>query len=251
MRNGTPKIAASQRTLAMLEAVIVDNGRSSVSALARQHGVPVATAHRQVATLVAEGYLSPSTGGRHIAGSRLLALLQHLDEKQVIANVAAPILHRLAGQLRTVVQLGTLESDMVTYRIKTGRGAGSLFTRVGMQLEAYCSGIGKVLLANLTGEQRTAYIANGAFVPLTANTIVDPALMAAELDRVQGQGYAVDNGEIADGLRCIAVPIRQPDGRVLAAISASQSGPPFGIPYGELLERLLDAAETIEMAAFG
>lgn len=235
----------------MLEAVIVDNGRNSVSELARLHDVPIATAHRQVRTLVAEGFLAPSTGGRHVAGPRLLALLHHLDEKQVIANVAAPILHALAGELRTVVQLGTLENDMVTYRIKTGRGACDLFTRVDMQLEAYCSGMGKVLLAHLPAEQRAAYIANGAFVALTPNTIVDPDLLMAELNVVRTQAYAIDNAEIAEGLRCLAVPIQQPDGRVLAAISISQSGPPFRIPDEHLLARLSAAAKAIEVAAFG
>ncbi|OZA72866.1 MAG: hypothetical protein B7X78_00065 [Sphingomonadales bacterium 39-62-4] len=133
MRDGTPHILSLKRTLSMLEAVIADGGRSNVSGLARQIGVPMATAHRQVTTLVAEGYLTPSGGGRHVAGSRLLGLLHRLDEKQVVANVAAPLLHRLAVRVRSVVQLGTFENDMVTYRIKTGRGASDLFTRIGIK----------------------------------------------------------------------------------------------------------------------
>ncbi|MDE2596533.1 MAG: IclR family transcriptional regulator [Sphingomonadales bacterium] len=250
MRNGTPHIASLCRTLATLEAVVEDGGRSNVSALARAIDMPVATAHRQVSTLVAEGYLKPCGGGRHIAGPRLLGLMHRLDEKQVIANVAAPFLHRLAGDLRTVVQLGTLENDMVTYRIKTGEGAGSLFTRIDMQLEAYCSGIGKVLLAYLPQDQRAAYVATGPFVPLTARTIIDPTLLAMELAAAKDQGFAIDDGEIADDLRCMAVPICHPDGRVLASISVSQSGPPFRHPDEYLLERLKMAAVDIERAAF-
>lgn len=250
MRNGTPRIAALGRTLAMLEAVVEDGGQANVSALARAIGMPVATAHRQVATLVAEGYLRPCGGGRHIAGPRLLGLLHRLDEKQVIANVAAPVLHRLAAKLRTVVQLGTLENDMVTYRIKTGQGAGALFTKIGMQLEAYCSGIGKVLLAHLPEDQRAAYIATGPFVPLTGKTIIDPAQLAAALSAAERQGFAIDDGEIADELRCMAVPIRHPDGRVLAGLSASQSGPPFRHTDAHLLSQLQSAAAEIEQAAF-
>jgi hypothetical protein len=68
MRKQIPLLAATSRALAMLEAVIEDGGASSVSALARKHDVPVATAHRQVATLVSEGFLAPTGGGRHIAG---------------------------------------------------------------------------------------------------------------------------------------------------------------------------------------
>lgn len=250
MRNGTPHIASLGRTFAMLEAVVEDGGRSNVSVLARAIAMPIATAHRQVATLVAEGYLKPCGGGRHIAGPKLLGLLHRLDEKQMIANVAAPVLQRLAARLRTVVQLGTLENDMVTYRIKTGEGAGALFTRIGMQLEAYCSGIGKVLLAHLPADQRAAYIASGPFVALTAKTITDPQQLAAELEAVAGQGFAIDNGEIAEDLRCMAVPIRLPDGRVLAGLSISQSGPPFRHADEHLLNQLRAAARMIEQAAF-
>jgi IclR family transcriptional regulator, acetate operon repressor len=251
VRIGTPQIASLGRTLAMLEAVLDDGGQANVSALARAIGMPIATAHRQVTTLVAEGYLKPCGGGRHIAGPGLLGLLRRLDEKQIIANIAAPVLHRLARELRTVVQLGTLENDMVTYRIKAGAGAGALFTRIGMQLEAYCSGIGKVLLAHLPPDQRAAYLASGPFVALTARTIVDPARLAEALTIAERQGFATDEGEILDDLRCIAVPIRLPGGRVLAGLSATQSGPPFRLADSHLLERLQTAAREIEQAAFG
>src|SRR3990167_4921913 len=92
---------------AMLEAILADRDARSIAALARDLDVPVATAHRQVTTLVAEAYLVPLPGGRLGPGPRLLALLQLVDEKQVIATAAAPVLHRLAARLRCVVQLGT------------------------------------------------------------------------------------------------------------------------------------------------
>jgi DNA-binding IclR family transcriptional regulator len=252
MRNGTPKIGALTRSLAMLDAVIVDGGRNNTSQIAGLIGMPVATAHRQVTTLVAQGYLRRSGAGRHVAGPRLLALLHHLDEGQVIANVAAPLLHRLAARVRSVVQLGTLANDMVTYRIKTGRGANDLFTRVDMQLEAYCSGIGKVLLAHLPPAARDAYLAGGPFVALTDRTITDPACLRAELAHVREQGFAIDNGEIAHGLRCMAVPLRNPDGTVLAAISVSQSDhAKRRVDDEALLQLLRETAGRIEYGAFG
>jgi IclR family transcriptional regulator, acetate operon repressor len=252
LKQGTPQISSLKRTLAMLDAVIADDGHSSVTALARQIGMPVATAHRQVTTLVAEGYLMASGSGRHVAGARLLGLLHRLDEKQIIANVAAPLLHELAARARAVVQLGTFENDMVTYRIKTGRGASALFTRIGMQLEAYCSGIGKVLLANLPTAEREAYLASGPFVALTGRTIVEPARLREELDAVRMQGFAIDDEEVAPGLRCMAVPLRRSDGRVLAAISVSQALSSRRRLQDEPLRALLtDAAKIIEAQAFG
>lgn len=235
----------------MLEAVIGDGSRSNLTDLAEAAGIPLATAHRQVTTLVAEGYLRSVGRGRHVAGPRLLNLLHRLDEKQVVANVAAPVLDRLAMRVRAIAQLGTLEGDMVTYRIKTGHGAAGLFTKVGMQLEAYCSGIGKVLLASLPEAERKAYLAAGPFVPLTPRTIVDPRQLAAELDRVRVQGHAFDDGEVAEGIYCVAVPIHLPDGAVLAAISVTQADAASGLAPEEVLPLLLNAGSEIENLAFG
>ena len=247
MRTGTPLLSSLSRALAMLEAIIAEGATRSVASIARDLGVPVATAHRQVVSLIADGYLARHGRGFHVAGPRLLRLLGQLDEKQVIANCAAPVLHRLAGNLRCVVQLGTLEGDMVTYRIKTGEGAGDLFTRVGMQLEAYCSGIGKVLLAWLPDGAREAYLTTGPFPPLTPRTITDPGALRRELARVRTQGFAMDDGEIAEGLHCVAVPVCSADGRVLAAISASRSSAQAGaIPSDAILADIRFAAAEIE-----
>ena len=218
---GTPTIASLGRTLVLLEAILGDREGRSVAAISADVGLPKATAHRQVATLLKESYLRRLQNGRLVAGPRLMALVQAVDQKQVLIAAAVPVLHRLARKLRCVAQLGTLDNDMVTYRIKTGRGAGDFFTRVGLQLEAYCTGIGKVLLAHLPPDVREAYLATGPFPALTQRTITDPTELRTELANVVAKGYAVDNEEIADGLLCYAVPVRTAQGGVVAAISVS------------------------------
>lgn len=246
MRRGTPPIASLARSLAMLQAVLADREGGSITTLADQLGVPRATAHRQVATLLREEYLRRLPGGRLVAGKKLHALLDLVDDRQVITAAAAPVLHRLAARLKCVAQLGTLENDMVTYRIKTGRGAGDFFTRVGLQLEAYCTGIGKVLLAGLPEADREAYLATGPFPPLTPFTITDPARLREELAQVARQGYARDDEEIAEGLACLAAPIRTPDDRVVAAISISRvTAPAKPGAEGEVIACLLEAAQEI------
>lgn len=241
-------LIATQRTLAMLERVVADRGESSVSALARAADLPVATAHRQVATLVAEGYLVAIGGGRHIAGPRLRVLAGQIDDKQLLAQLAAPYVHRLADQTGLIAQLGTLENEMVTYRIKTGKDAGTFFTRVDMQLEAYCSAIGKALLASLPEDEKAAYLAGGPFVALTPNTLTEPEALTRELAAVQEHGYAADNGEIDVDLYCLAVPIRESDGRVPAAISLSRQRSRSTARTQDLLNHLHAAARQIEQA---
>ncbi|WP_374590021.1 IclR family transcriptional regulator [Novosphingobium sp.] len=222
MRQGTPKIGSVSRSIAMLEAVLEDREGQSIDALARQLDLPRATAHRQVHTLIHEGFLTRLRSGQLVAGPRLLRLVGLVDNKQLIVAAAAPVLHRVSARLGSVVQLGTLENDMVTYRIKTGEGAGELFTKVGLQLEAYCTGIGKVLLAHLPRAEREAYLANGPFPALTKRTITSPDALRAELDAICQRGFGFDCEEIAPGLSCLAVPIRGPGDSVQAAISVSR-----------------------------
>lgn len=207
----------------LLEAVVADGGRSSVAALARATGIPAASAHRHVAALVAAGYLVPAGYGRHLPGPKLRALAGMIDDRQIMTNAAAPILDRLAVRTGCVVQLGIFENDMVTYLVKTGQSAGDLFTKVGMQLEAYCSGIGKVLLAHIPAQARAEYLGGGPFIALTDQTITDPLLLRDELDQVAAQGFAVDDEEVVTGLQCVAVPVRNMRGDVIAAISASRA----------------------------
>jgi len=209
--------------LALLAAIIDDEAQSSVAALARASGLPVATAHRHVASLVEAGYLAPSRYGRHIAGPCLRALLHKVDDKTIIGHIAEPILTQLARQTGCAVQLGTFENDMVTYRLKAGRTAQDIFTEVGMQQEAYCTGLGKVLLAALPAAAQAAYLATGPFPALTPQTITESAALKAELDSVAQQGFARDQQEVVVGLSCVAVPIRSAQGDVIAALSASRA----------------------------
>ena len=252
MRNGTPQIASLTRALLTLEAMISGGRTRNLSDVARDLGMPVATVHRQVTTLVAEGFLVRLANGHYAAGARLARMLGHVDEKQLIASAAAPVLHRLASRLGCVVQLGTFENDMVTYRIKIGEGAGDLFTKVGMQLEAYCSGIGKVLLAHLPEGEREDYLAAGPFPALTPNTIVDPDRLRIALRHVRQHGFATDDGEIHDGIFCVAVPIHSAaDDRVLAAISVTRpKRPGRRMTTEQTVHYLEQAAREIGAAAF-
>ena len=261
MGNEGTDIAAFLSTAALLEAIIERNGapdrapggRGEVSAIARSLGIAVSTAHRQVATLVAAGFLQQVGRGRHVAGPRLRRLAASLDVRQTVANAAVGPLNALAARTRSIAQLGSLDDGMVTYRVKTGHGAKRLFTRVGMQLEAYCSGIGKALLAYLPAADRVAYLADGPFPKLTENTITDPAALTEELERIRACGYAIDNEEIAVGLRCFAVPIHDGGGDVIAAISLSTARARHRsahLPDQDYVLLLREAAGAIERQAF-
>ena len=96
-------------------------------------------------------------------------------------------------------------------------------TRAGAQLEAYCSGLGKVLLAALPPEQLDAIILDGELVALTPETITDKRVLRQHLDEVRAQGYATDIREFRPDMCCVAVPVCDEQGHAVAAISITVS----------------------------
>jgi DNA-binding IclR family transcriptional regulator len=124
--------------------------------------------------------------------------------------------------LKLTVHLGVIEDDMVTYVVKEHGGGPLLFTRSGTQLDAYCSAIGKMLLATLPARELDRYLSSGPLIPLTSHTITEPDKLRRTLQRVRVEDLAIDAEEAADNLRCIAVPVRDRRGIIVSAVSAAR-----------------------------
>lgn len=238
----TPLVRSLDKALTLLSAL--GGGARSLPELARVTGYPLATVHRLVATLEQTGFVVRAGRGVLLAGPALLGLARRFDGHAHVASLARPVVAALARRAGALAQLGVLEGDMVTYLVKEGRARDALFSREGMQLEAYCSALGKVLLAAQPQAERARYLAGGPFVALTDRTIVDPALLAAEFERAAARGFATDEGEIDSSLACLAVPVRGAGGRVVAALSLSSRGRIRRTQEARLL-LLRDAAEAL------
>lgn len=214
--------AALSKGLLLLRAIVADRGVTNVGVLGEKLGLSRTTVHRMITELQRHGLVMRTRRGRYGPGLGLLELSSGLSVQGQLAEAARQPLRQLVEACGLTAHLGVMQNDMVTYLVKSpGRSAAVIFTREQGQLEAYCSGIGKILLAHLPDQERAAYLAGGPFVPLTSRTLVDPAHLAEALDLVRANGFASDEGEIADGLRCLAVPVRNPHGRVAAAVSVS------------------------------
>ena len=201
MRQGAQ---SATRALALLEAVALDHGNTRVDELAERLGLTPATARRLLALLLERELVMRVARGRYAAGERLHDLATRVSPHERVIEAARPILRQLAQAEDATAYLGVFEGEMVTYLIKEGAQAG--FTREKMQLEAYCSGVGKVLLAQLGKTRLDAYLA-APLVQLTERTLTAPTALRAELAATRARGYAVDDREMADDLGCIAVPI--------------------------------------------
>lgn len=232
-------------------ALIGREGTCSLAQVAGQLDLPLSTLHRLAQTLTARGYLIRLGRGRYCLGTAILSLAEGRRLEDLLVDVGRPLVDDLARQCRASSHLGVFDGEMVTYLVKRSFGRERLFTTEGMQLEAYCSGIGKVLLAHLPASSRQRYLATGDLVALTPRTITDPARLEAELAQVRDQGWAMDDEEVLAGLRCVAVPVHDGQGGVCAAISVSAAV--IRMPQervAELLPRLLAAAAAMRRQLF-
>lgn len=251
MKNGGDSgTQALDRALDLFEQVLRDRGRTPLAKLAARLDIPVSTAHRLVAAFERRHLIARGARGHYLAGMGLADLAP--DRRLVLIQASRPLLRRLARQQKRTAHLGILEADMVTYLVKEAGGPAKLFTRELMQLEAYCTGIGKVLLAGLEPAARERYLAGGPFVRLTETTMTDPDELRETLAGIARAGHAVDDAEMAEGLHCLAVPLHDGRGRVTAAVSLTGDTPP-ATPEAKaaLLSALETTARAIEARLYG
>ncbi len=216
---------AVDRALRLLAALANSGGDTSLSEVARELGLPISTAHRLTARLAAHGLLTRIGRGRYRGGALLACHASRIVSSELLADVAREPLRALAARTGRTAHLGVFEADMVTYLVREPPPGGGIFTREAMQLEAYCSAIGKVLLARQPKATLARYLSDGGFVPLTANTIIDPEQLRIRLAATAEVGYGVDDEEVETGLFCLAVPLPRLVGLPEAALSIAGAVP--------------------------
>lgn len=210
-----------RKTFSILRAFRNSDEWLTSQELSKRVEMPKASCHRLVQTLEEVGAIIRGPHGRYRLGMLLVSLSKKVAFKELLCEIGTPILNDLAVRLDRTIHLGVLENGMVYYVTKVSTPTAlQSHAKAGYQLEAYCSGLGKVLLAALQEEQLDSFILDGDLVPLTPNTIVDRAVLRIELQNVRQLGFAIDNGEARPGACCVAVPLHDPDGNVVAAISA-------------------------------
>src|SRR5207249_7122016 len=138
-----------------------------------------------------------------------------------LATLAGPILEEISATLQESSSLGALEGDDVVYLARAAtRRVISVGLAIGSRLPAYCTSMGRVLLAALSPEELASYLKRVELRALTPKTIVQKKALKSELEWVRTQEYALVDGEFEIGLRSIAVPVRTQSGKVVAAINS-------------------------------
>jgi DNA-binding IclR family transcriptional regulator len=243
----TPKNQSVLKAFAMLKAFHSPNEWLTSCELSRRAKLPAASGYRLIQTLVEIGAVVRGARGRYRPGMLLVSLSHNVAIGELLHEASEDLTNALATRVNATVHLGILEGGMVTYVSKASTPTSfPTHTRPGAQLEAYSSGLGKVLLAGLPYDQLESFIMDGDLVALTPYTITDRTVLLEQLERVRTLGFAVDDRESQADLRCVAVPVQDSDGRIVAALSASDYAPHMTAErQAELLEALLEAAASL------
>jgi IclR family transcriptional regulator, pca regulon regulatory protein len=214
-----------ERGLAILSTFTATKPLLGVSEVARAVGLSRSSAHRYIATLTKLGYLDQDGATRRYRlGPRVFDLGFSAINSMELRQIAAPDLQALSDSTGHTVNMAFLDGADIVY-IERCRSASQgqreidLNLHVGSRLPAYCTSMGKVLLAGLPPDELEARVARVDFARRGPNTITAREALLAELALVRERGLAVNNEELAYGLRSIAVPVRGAGGDVVAAIN--------------------------------
>jgi DNA-binding IclR family transcriptional regulator len=251
MNNGKGGIKSIDKALDVLEILASEKRAIGVTELSRMLNVNKSTLHGTLTTLLNRGYLEQDhETGKYKLGLAILSIADAALKDLDLRNKAKPIIKKLSQKHNETVHMVVLRQGKVVY-IEKQESAQSMriHTEIGKRLPAHCTGVGKVLLAWLDKEERKKIIEQHGLSKFTLNTITDEETLERHLEEIRKNGYATDNEEIEEGLRCVAAPIRDYSGKVIAAISIA--GPSMRMSLKkleEMAQSVMDAAMEISRA---
>jgi IclR family KDG regulon transcriptional repressor len=207
----------------ILNLFSVEHPEWGISELAKALSFPKSSTSDLVSTLAEQGLLRRTHAGRYKLGWQVMVLSQVLLATTDFHTEARRVMESLIASFGETVHLATLEGSQVIYvdKLQGTRTVQVAVTGVGYRLPAHCSGAGKVILANRPWEEVQHILLSKGMPALTLNTITTPEVLRQELEQIRAQGYAYDIEEAIEELCCVAAPIRDHTGEVVAAISLS------------------------------
>src|SRR5579872_630123 len=223
---GRPTVQSVDRTLDVLEALATRRTATGISELSHIVGLHVSTVHRLLATLVDRGYVrqDPETARYHL-GARIFSLSSAAEVHLDLRLLGRPFLERLMRATGETSNLVVLADEEICYldQVESSHLV-KMFTQPGTRAPLYCTGSGKVCLAYLSEERRSAYLGQ-RLRARTSHTLIDREQLERELMEIRRLGYGYDNEEMEEGVRCVAAPLFDRRGHVVGALSVSGPTP--------------------------
>ncbi|MFH8629199.1 IclR family transcriptional regulator [Streptomyces lydicus] len=218
-------VPAVTRALDILELFLEGDGTLSAPEITRKAQLPRTTVHELVTTLAARSYLVPVPGqsGRYRLGVRTYQLGSRYAEQLDLAAEGQQVAREVAETCDETVHVAILEDLDVIYIAKVDSvHAVRMVSAAGRRLPAHCTSVGKMLLAALPADELDTRIEEaGELAAMTHDSITDPEALRSALATVRERGIAVEHRESNPDVSCVAAPVRDGTGRVVAALSIS------------------------------
>jgi DNA-binding IclR family transcriptional regulator len=219
----TPSIQSLDRGLVILETVGKSKTPVTLSQLTEVLGIDRSSAFRLANTLKRRGFLSnPSVGKDYILGPSLWRLSRQYDWSKMLATVAHDHLNLLANATNETAHLALREGRKALFIDHVASNhVIAISGQTGELVPLHCTSHGKALLADFDEAGLRALFGGGKLEPFTRQTIVSISDLAENCRKIRARGYATDDGEFIEGVRCLAAPIRNRQGAVIASIGIS------------------------------
>ncbi|MGW0533222.1 IclR family transcriptional regulator [Streptomyces sp. NPDC003032] len=217
-------VPAVTRSLDILELFLEGDGTFSAPEVTRRLQLPRTTVHELLTTLAARSYLVqiPDQPGRYRLGVRTYQLGSRYAEQLDLAAEGQQVAREVAETCDETVHVAILEDTDVIYIAKVdSTHAVRMVSAAGRRLPAHCTSVGKMLLASLPQPELEARLDGREFAAMTPDSITDPDELLTALTAVRERGVAVEHRESNPDVSCVAAPVRDSAGRVVAALSIS------------------------------
>ena len=247
----TYKVQVLDRAFSVLDVLADNGGEMGAAQLVAHLGLNKTTVHRLLAILQERRYLERNAAnGKYRLGWRLHELGALAVSGVDLFDAARPCIERLVKATGETAHLGILRGDEVISLVNV-EGSRTVRTpsTVGGRYPSHCTSIGKAILAHLPEAARTRLIENIQFRSFTRHTCIDAENLRKDLDAVRRRGYAIDNEEIEEGLRCVGAPVWDHNEQVAAGISIA--GPAYrvgGAHLPKLIQAVMAAAKDLSAA---
>lgn len=236
------------RSFRILDTIAGAEEEIGAQQISRAVGLHISTAFRFLQNLVQSGVVEQnSETGKYRLGLKLLTWGMRVLRQMDLRRDAAPLLRELSEKTGETIHMNVYDRGAAIYIEKIeSRTPLRGFSEVGKAAPLHCTGVGKVLMAALPAKELADLLKRNPLKRFTPNTINETRALKKELERIRAQGVAMDNEEHEPGIRCVAAPVRNHTGKVVASISVAgrtTSVTPARVP--ELIQAVRETAEKI------
>lgn len=228
----------------VLDLFTVDRPEWGVSEVAEAVGMPRSSAHALLSSLVETGLLQSRARGRYRVGWRVLELSETLRGSANVRTIGYPVLEQLVDEYGETAHLAVMERSRVLYveKILGTHMVTVVGARIGAQLEPHCSAVGKVLLAYRHADEVRRIVGGQPLRRFTPTTITDMDALLTELAEIRSAGLGYDVGEAISDVHCVAAPVRDEMGMVIAAVSMT-------VPVNRFTKSRTELSQAVKAAA--